>query len=733
MNIKNKIVELCISQGCGENTVTPEAVVYGIAKVLAYDELTIKNILPDDQDLKELEELRSCFNEKKLNINLIRTGVPLVQSFSRDNEQKEKLKEYNSFLDSHAEEVDCKTLLELSLGMSVIPFQELCVEGKSISDIISFANSLNQQVEKTRFGETSTDTEIDTDAGKTEETLEEAIAKYAPDLLYSPNIVAFLKDMFSFIPVLINMGYLDVFRRRAILLSIESGEGLTSFLTIFLWVLTHYNLIKKFTPKNITEYYLKKRGGKEGEYFDWDRINRLYSDKDIDVNGVMCLDISEWTSDLKKDEIKAYLKAIRKTQKNVFTVFRVPCLEKYVLDEIAEDIQDIMGLSTLYVPPLRMSSMIDYIMDQMRNHSVDQKNLEFDDTIKDPLEKLIIQEKSDDSFYGFKTLTNIVDNIIWSKARKNMKTGLNDMSISNEDIEEILSDNTSGTLDPWAQLNRLIGLEAIKHQLKEIVIQIQTQRKMEDAGKSVSRPVIHMIFKGNPGTGKTEVARLIGKIFKQEGILRKGHFFEYQGRSLCGQFVGETAPKTSAICHDAYGSVLFIDEAYSLYSVETAERDFGKEALTTLVAEMENHRDDLCVIMAGYSKDMDVMLTGNQGLKSRIGYEIEFPNYTREELCEIFYLMAEGKFELDEDLADEALDFFSKLPDEFLNNKEFSNARFVRNLFEKVWGKAAYRCEMEDQDNIRLTKADFESVINENLNDVLVNKKKKNPIGFVVE
>jgi SpoVK/Ycf46/Vps4 family AAA+-type ATPase len=223
-------------------------------------------------------------------------------------------------------------------------------------------------------------------------------------------------------------------------------------------------------------------------------------------------------------------------------------------------------------------------------------------------------------------------------------------------------------------------------------------------------------------------------MMREAGILRKGHIVEVKGRDLCGQYIGETAPKTSAICRDAYGSVLFIDEAYSLFRDEYASsRDYGREAMDTLVAEMENHRDDFCVIMAGYKDEMEAMLKGNAGLKSRIPYEIEFPNYTREDLERIFFSMLDGTFDYEDGLREAVHDFFAKVPEETFESKEFSNARFVRNLYERTWGKAAYRRSMENGGVLRILKSDLAgAAADKEFKNLLEKNSERRAIGFGV-
>ena len=250
--------------------------------------------------------------------------------------------------------------------------------------------------------------------------------------------------------------------------------------------------------------------------------------------------------------------------------------------------------------------------------------------------------------------------------------------------------------------------------------------------KELGSPCIHMRFVGNPGTGKTTVARVVGKLLKERGILRNGNFFEYAGRDFCGRYIGETAPKTATMCRDAYGSVLFIDEAYTLYrGADTSKADYGREAIDTLIAQMENHRNDLVVIMAGYTDEMETLMGANPGLESRMPYVIEFPNYTRPQLCEIFMRMTKRNFSYGEGLEEAVSAYFNSLPEDVLQSREFSNARFVRNLFERTWGKAYTRCRLNKDSAVTLEKEDFLMASGEKEFKKVMAKQAKRTLGFI--
>ena len=299
------------------------------------------------------------------------------------------------------------------------------------------------------------------------------------------------------------------------------------------------------------------------------------------------------------------------------------------------------------------------------------------------------------------------------------------------DDTEITVDDLEFYLEPeknratgYQALEELIGMEEITARIREMIAQVRISIKNE----KLDRPCIHMRFTGAPGTGKTTVARIIGQIMREEGILRKGAFFEYSARELVAEYVGQTAVKTATICRDSYGSVLFIDEAYALYENDQRSNDYGREAITTLISEMENHRDDMLVVMAGYTDEMETLMKANPGLRSRMPYVLHFPNYSRKQLFEIFMLMVKKHFEYSPELESEAEEFFNSLSDEYLGSKEFANARFVRNLYERTWSKAALRASLDGRDTMILTREDFIAASGEKEFSEKLSQKKK--LGF---
>jgi stage V sporulation protein K len=252
----------------------------------------------------------------------------------------------------------------------------------------------------------------------------------------------------------------------------------------------------------------------------------------------------------------------------------------------------------------------------------------------------------------------------------------------------IVTDELQESLD---QLNLLTGLTAVKSTVQELVNITKIAQMQAQAG--IKSPAItrHIVFTGNPGTGKTTIARILGDIYKNLGVLSKGHFVEVDRSNLVAQYLGQTAPKTLAVVESALGGVLFIDEAYSL--VPDGKGDiFGQEAVNTLLKMMEDHREDLVVVVAGYKGEMSRFIDSNPGLKSRFSRSIHFDDYSSSELTEIFKVRCEQHGYL---FSEETLKFTHKLVAQFESQVgELGNGRFVRNIFDRCVASQCNRLAM---------------------------------------
>lgn len=256
--------------------------------------------------------------------------------------------------------------------------------------------------------------------------------------------------------------------------------------------------------------------------------------------------------------------------------------------------------------------------------------------------------------------------------------------------EPVVSTETPGKKvnEILAELEDMIGLTTVKKNVREIEAYVEIQKRRQQK-KLISEPqVLHMIFKGNPGTGKTTVARIIGKLFKEIGVLEKGHLVEVERADLVGEYIGHTAQKTREQVKKALGGILFIDEAYSL--ARGGEKDFGKEAIDVLVKAMEDYKENVILILAGYRDEMIYFLKCNPGLRSRFPIHIDFPDYSIWELLEIAGLMVEKRQYILETAAREALR--EKLELKTGPGNEYSgNARLVRNIIERAIRRQAVR------------------------------------------
>jgi len=257
-----------------------------------------------------------------------------------------------------------------------------------------------------------------------------------------------------------------------------------------------------------------------------------------------------------------------------------------------------------------------------------------------------------------------------------------------------------------AELDELVGLETVKTDVRRLTSLLRIQQLREDRNLPTLETSHHLVFTGNPGTGKTTVARLLSQIMRTLGLVSKGHLIETDRSHLVAGFVGQTATKTRDVLESAIGGTLLIDEAYAL--ARGGENDFGREAIDTLVKFMEDHRADLAVIAAGYPAEMVTLIDANPGLKSRFTRTINFPDYTTDELVEIFSRMSDDtKYHLDDSGKAALITVIESEP----RTRGFGNARFVRNVFEEAVGRQAERlasvAEPTESELTTLTAADI--------------------------
>lgn len=285
----------------------------------------------------------------------------------------------------------------------------------------------------------------------------------------------------------------------------------------------------------------------------------------------------------------------------------------------------------------------------------------------------------------------------------------------NDEVEQ----DTRTFQDLLAELNSLVGLEKVKNKVQDLIVYQKVQKMRREKNLHSAKNTLHLAFTGNPGTGKTTVARIVGRIYKHIGLLSKGHFVEVSRTDLIAGYQGQTALKVKKVIEQAKGGVLFIDEAYSITENDHSD-SYGRECLTELTKALEDYREDLVVIVAGYTEPMNKFFESNPGLKSRFNTFIEFDDYSPNELDKILISMCKNNdYSLDEEAKEKIHLYFEQKTS--AKDKNFANGRLVRNLYDDLVMNHARRVvntANPDSMELSMIKAeDFTFAINENVDN----------------
>lgn len=285
------------------------------------------------------------------------------------------------------------------------------------------------------------------------------------------------------------------------------------------------------------------------------------------------------------------------------------------------------------------------------------------------------------------------------------------------DAEENIVEDKRSLEELLAELNKLIGLESVKKIVNDLIVYQTVQQMRRNNGLNATRNTLHMAFTGNPGTGKTTVARIVGHVYKKLGLLSKGHFIEASRTDLIAGYQGQTALKVKKVIDRAKGGVLFIDEAYSITENDHSD-SYGRECLTELTKALEDNRDDLVVIVAGYTEPMNKFFESNPGLKSRFNTFIEFSDFTADELTKILiYMCNKNDYEIDDELKQSIQRFFEDATEN--KGENFANARLARNVYEDLVMAHAKRIIKTSEP----TKKQLSLLKKEDLNKVLADRE----------
>ncbi|MFZ5353310.1 MAG: AAA family ATPase [Bacillota bacterium] len=455
--------------------------------------------------------------------------------------------------------------------------------------------------------------------------------------------------------------------------NIETGMGLSTALRAFLNALNKEGLIR---GKEVMEFSGKLTLDMDLESLIAQDVFLRGKDGTVKVNGkygVIALSMEKYT-DVFSEKLSDFIRLMWKERGNVVFVLTFHSDNKEIKSQIGR-IEKKLNMRKISFQPYTHEELF-----TIAASLAEKSGLELDADVGRKLMEYINIQNNTGVFENIKSIQMAFEKIKLNKLM-DPKIDSDIKTITLQDFQKLNDKADISESSVVEELDQIIGLENVKQQLKEIVANAKFQKRLGQLGIKDEKSCYHMIFTGNPGTGKTTVARVLGRLFKEIGILKNGELFEVSRDGLVAKFVGQTAPKVIEKVNESLGSVLFIDEAYSLYS-GTDRQDYGYEALDALIKEMENRREELIIIMAGYPDEMEKLLNMNPGLADRVPYKIHFDDYDPDELTRIFLKQMGEKYLYEPGVIERIKEIFMF---ECVNKgRSFGNGRLARNIAEKL-------------------------------------------------
>ena len=451
--------------------------------------------------------------------------------------------------------------------------------------------------------------------------------------------------------------------------------------------------------------YLEFKPGENLSRMYYDRLYKSCSGGTVIVRYIPGDDTENDMAASGRETVELLCETMIKYRHQVLTVFCLP--------------RDATASKALFYANLCTASFVELKEDLMSNERATQFLNLLAINYKIPADQALLTAPEPDKCYLAPELRNLFENWYSHKLKTTVYPQYLETVTVSAQVAEMKPRGSA-----YEELMMMIGLDAAKKMIHQILNYYKAQKLFADRGMKMDRPAMHMSFTGRPGTAKTTVARLFSRIMKENDLLSKGNLIEVGRGDLVGKYVGWTAPLIQKKFKEAAGGVLFIDEAYSL--VDDRDGSFGDEAINTIVQEMENHRNDVIVVFAGYPDQMEKFLQKNPGLRSRIAFHIPFADYSSHELCRIADLLARKKgLKLTAEAQSKLLDVFEAAKSE----SDFGNGRYVRNVIEKAQLFQASR--LLDKDPAQITSEDIATLCAEDIEMPTVFREIRQKIGFI--